>query len=234
MAARPKAKKSARATLPEGIREGIRAGIRAGGRSARVVAEVLRATAEELARVGYVALRMEDVAHAAGVNKTTVYRRWPTKMQLVAEAMRSEHERRTVAPNTGSLREDLRVMLRSFAEQGRSPLARAWLSELANPEVRTIMRGSRHHIESQWAAVLARGMARGELTPDTSPLFLIEIIFGPVVGRLIRGDELPTNDFCDQVIDLVLAGALALASACEPGPDSKSVQVRKPRAPKLA
>jgi len=184
-----------------------------GGRSARVVAEVLRATAEELARVGYTALRMEDVARAAGVNKTTVYRRWPTKKKLVAETMRHEHERRSVAPDTGSLREDLRVMLQALAEQGRSPLARAWLSELGNTEVRAIMLASRHHVEAQWAAVIARGMARGELPPDTSPLFLIELVVGPVVGRLLRGDELPTDEFCDQVIDLVLAGAVALASS---------------------
>ena len=205
MAARPKTKRAPGRALPPGAR--------VGGRSARVVAEVLRATAEELARVGYTALRMEDVARAAGVNKTTVYRRWPTKKKLVAETMRHEHERRSVAPDTGSLREDLRVMLQALAEQGRSPLARAWLSELGNTEVRAIMLASRHHVEAQWAAVIARGMARGELPPDTSPLFLIEIVVGPVVGRLVRGDELPTDEFCVQVIDLVLAGAVALASS---------------------
>jgi AcrR family transcriptional regulator len=200
MAARPKAKGEKEDGQPE---------VRVGGRSARVVAEVLRATSEELAKVGYLALRMEDVARAAGVNKTTVYRRWPTKMELVTEAMRRERERRSVAPDSGSLREDLRIMLRAFAEQGRSPLARAWLSELGNPEVRAIMRGSRHHVESQWVAVIARGMARGELPPDASPLFLIEVLVAPVVGRLVRGEELPTDEFCTQVIDLVLTGAVA-------------------------
>ncbi len=203
MAARPKAKGGAHEAPPE---------VRVGGRSARVVAEVLRATAEELAKVGYLALRMDDVARAAGVNKTTVYRRWPTKMELVTEAMRRERERRSVAPDTGSLREDLRIMLRAFVEQGRSPLARAWLSELGNPEVRAIMRGSRHQLESQWVAVIARGMARGELPPDASPLFLIEVLVAPIVGRLVRGEELPTEEFCTQVIDLVLAGAVAPAS----------------------
>jgi AcrR family transcriptional regulator len=218
--ARARAKKVRRGAQP------IR--VRVGGRSARVVAEVLRATAEELTRVGYTALRMEDVARAAGVNKTTVYRRWPTKMQLVTETMRHERERRSVAPDTGSLREDLRIMLRAFAEQGRSPLARAWLSELGNTEVQAIMRGSRHHVESQWAAVIARGMATGELPAGTSPLFLIEIVVGPVVGRLVRGDELPTDEFCDRVIDLVLAGAAAVA------PSDKSATPRRRRLHTLA
>jgi AcrR family transcriptional regulator len=192
--------------------------VRAGGRSARVVAEVLRATAEELARVGYVALRMEDVARAAGVNKTTVYRRWPTKMQLVSEAMGRERELCSVTPDTGSLREDLGIMLRSIAEQGRSPLARAWLSELGNTEVRAIMRGFRHQFESQWVAVIARGMARGELPPDSSPLLLAEVVVAPIVGRLVRGEEPPTVEFCSQVIDLVLAGVLALAACVSSRP----------------
>jgi len=185
--------------------------VRAGGRSARIVVDVLRATAEELARVGYAALRVEDVARAAGVNKTTVYRRWPTKMQLVTETLQRERERCVVAPNTGAVREDLRIMLRAFVEEGRTPLARAWLSEMGNTEVRTIMQGFRHHFESEWVAVIARGMARGELPADTSPLLMIEILVAPIMGRLVRGEELPTDDFCEQVIDLVLLGVKALA-----------------------
>jgi AcrR family transcriptional regulator len=182
------------------------AAVRSGGRSARIVADVLRATAEELARVGYAALRMEEVARVAGVNKTTVYRRWPTKMQLVADAMRRESERRTVVPDTGSLRGDLRIMMHAFVENGRTPLARAWLSELSNTEVRTIMRGSRREFESQWVAVIARGMARGELSSHASPLFLTEVLVSPVVLRLVNDEELPTDEFCEAVIDLVLGG----------------------------
>jgi AcrR family transcriptional regulator len=180
--------------------------VRSGGRSARIVADVLRATAEELARVGYAALRMEEVARVAGVNKTTVYRRWPTKMQLVADAMRRESERRTVVPDTGSLRGDLRIMMHAFVENGRTPLARAWLSELSNTEVRTIMRGSRREFESQWVAVIARGMARGELSSHASPLFLTEVLVSPVVLRLVNDEELPTDEFCEAVIDLALGG----------------------------
>jgi|GEM_PF-626157 len=187
--------------------------VRAGGRSARIVAEVLRAAAAELTRVGYAALRVEDVARAAGVNKTTVYRRWLTKMQLVSDTLARERERCVVTPDTGSVREDLRIMLSAFIEQGRTPLARAWWSELGNTEVRAIMRGFRHHFESQWAKVIARGMARGELPADTSPLLLVEVVVAPVAGRLVRGEELPTDEFCVQIVDLVLAGVASLASS---------------------
>jgi AcrR family transcriptional regulator len=203
MAGRPKTKSALHAVPTTGVR--------IGGRSARIVADVLRATAEELARVGYAALRMEEVALVAGVNKTTVYRRWPTKMQLVAEAMQRENDRATVAPDTGSVRDDLLIMLRSFVANGRTPLARAWLSELSNTEVRAIMRGSRRQFESLWVAVIARGMARGELPARTSPLFLSEVLVAPVVVRLVSGEELPTDEFCTTVVDLVLAGAGATA-----------------------
>ncbi|HXN32243.1 MAG TPA: TetR/AcrR family transcriptional regulator [Polyangiaceae bacterium] len=212
MAAQPTANKARHQARPT----------RPGGRSARIVAGVLRATAEELARVGYAALRVEDVARAAKVNKTTVYRRWPTKMQLVTEALRRERERCIVTPDTGSVREDLRIMLHAFAEQGRTPLARAWLSELGNAEVRTIMRGFRHHVESEWVTVIARGMARGELSADISPLLLVEIVVAPVTGRLVRGEELPTDDFCAQVINLVLAGAVALGRAGRQEPEAST------------
>src|SRR5689334_5086908 len=78
---------------------------RVGGRSERVVRDVLTAAVAELARVGYVALRVEDVAAGAGVNKTTVYRRWPTKAALVTAALRTTDE--PELPETGALRQDL-------------------------------------------------------------------------------------------------------------------------------
>ena len=60
---------------------------RVGGRSARVVSTVLRTTLEVLGERGYAGLRIEDVAAQAGVNKTTVYRRWPTRADLVIAAL---------------------------------------------------------------------------------------------------------------------------------------------------
>ena len=94
-----KAKRAARV-----VKKVKKAVARAGGRSARVVDDVLNATLAELVRSGYGALRVEDVAHAAGVNKTTVYRRWATKMALVTDALKLERMRTRVDPDTGSLK----------------------------------------------------------------------------------------------------------------------------------
>src|SRR5215471_3261467 len=76
-----------------------------GGRSERVVQQVLAATVAELAESGFRAFRMDVVSAAAGVYKTTIYRRWPGKKQLVAAAV--DWMRRFVhdvpLPDTGSL-----------------------------------------------------------------------------------------------------------------------------------
>src|SRR6185295_9319184 len=87
---------------------------RVGGRSERVVRDVLDASAKELARVGYAALRMDDVAAAAGVNKTTVYRRWPTKSDLVRATFESLAQGPIATPAMGSIREDLQSLLAAF------------------------------------------------------------------------------------------------------------------------
>src|SRR5262245_40170336 len=81
-------------------------------RGEAVVRGVLTAALEELGQTGYGALRIEDVAARAGVNKTTVYRRWPTKEDLVRAALLAMTVDKFVVPNTGSLRGDLLEMAR--------------------------------------------------------------------------------------------------------------------------
>jgi DNA-binding transcriptional regulator YbjK len=61
-------------------------GVRTGGRSARVREAILAATFRELIDSGYAAMSVEAVAARAGVNKTTIYRRWPTLDDLVTRS----------------------------------------------------------------------------------------------------------------------------------------------------
>src|SRR6478736_4384126 len=98
-------------------------GVRVKGRAARVVTDVLVATAEELSRVGYSALRVEDVATRSGVNKTTIYRRWPTKPDLVGAALRAVWESPEV-PDTGTLRGDFLASLAKTAAFAMTPIGR--------------------------------------------------------------------------------------------------------------
>ena len=56
--------------------------------------------------LGYASLRVEDVAARAGVNKTTIYRRWPAKSDLVIAALDALRDQTQIDPDTGSLREE--------------------------------------------------------------------------------------------------------------------------------
>src|SRR5689334_24223004 len=79
-----------------------------GGRSEQVVRRVLDAALVELARSGYHGFRMDAVASRAAVNKTTIYRRWPTRAALLTalvDRMRAPLRERPL-PDTGRLESD--------------------------------------------------------------------------------------------------------------------------------
>lgn len=156
-----------------------------GGRSERVVQQVLVATVAELAESGYRAFRMEAVSAAAGVNKTTIYRRWPGKAPLVAAAV--EWMRRFVhdvpLPDTGSLERDLvEAFRRKLRFKGRVE-GQAWarlLAEKHDPEVSAIIGDAVEERSAAWYAMVTRAVARGELPAGTDPRLLLGML-GAVV-----------------------------------------------------
>ena len=138
--------------------------MRTRGRAARVVERIVGATVAELSRVGYEAMRVEDVAARSGVNKTTIYRRWPTKAEMVASAL-VEGTKLRPAIDTGSLREDLRIsLLGAFklkpSEQG---VLRIMQMERSIADVDALARRMRDELRNARIAIVRRGIARGEL-----------------------------------------------------------------------
>jgi AcrR family transcriptional regulator len=184
---------------------------RIGGRSERVVRDVLQAAAAELGKVGYAALRVENVAAAAGVNKTTVYRRWPAKADLVAAAIREMRGPAQAPPDTGSLRGDLLHLIREYAARAASPekkiLARMLTVEQDHPEVKQLVRALREEHQAPWLAVIRRAAARGELRPGSDPRLIQEAITAPVFSRLFRHDEPVDDAYLGALVDLVARGA---------------------------
>src|ERR671910_1054184 len=81
-----------------------------------------------LAEVGYGALTMDAVASEAGVGKSTIYRRWRTKQDLVVDTISELNRAEASAPDTGSLEGDLRQMLRSLVSVINGPTGAATLS----------------------------------------------------------------------------------------------------------
>lgn len=171
--------------------------------------EVLRATAEELGRVGYAALRIEDVAVRSGVNKTTIYRRWPTKGELVG-AMLQQIVEDQAAPDTGTLRGDLLEHIRHIVAWATSPAGRGVMRMMqthrTDPEVEAIARAIRKENHARRGAPIKRGIARGELPEGTNAELVVEIVYSPIVTRLMRNEPL-TEAYAAAVVDVVLAGA---------------------------
>ena len=76
---------------------------------------MLQAAGDLLMEVGYDAMSYDDVARRAGVHRTTVYRRWPTKPELVADAVGLHTDQHVPIPDTGSFATDLMVLVKSVA-----------------------------------------------------------------------------------------------------------------------
>lgn len=193
-------------------------GIRTRGRAARVVEDVLRATAEELGRVGYAALRVDDVATRSGVNKTTIYRRWPTKADLLAAAM-ERVAMKPVLPDTGSLEEDVLTMLLdtlAFASTPIGPgIVRMMQVERSHPDVEHVVRKVREHHRTSRTFVVQRAIERGELPSGTDPRVVGDLFFSPVILKVLRGEPV-SESYARAIVRIVLTSVLTGAAVSAP------------------
>ena len=179
-------------------------------RSAARAKAILEATLELLPDVGYGGLTMEGVAARAGVAKTTVYRRWPSKPALVVAAA-EELVANVRRPDTGNVREDLIALLRDiitvYTETVAGRIVPGLLADMAeNPDLAEAIGaflGTRRKIMFE---ILQRGISRGELRPDIDLELAADMMYGPIYYRfLVR--RAPLNpEFADQVVDAVLRG----------------------------
>jgi len=182
-------------------------GRRPGGRSARVRAAVLAATLEEVAERGG-RFSVEGVASRAGVHKTTVYRRWPTRGALLLEALLERSSVEVPMPDTGTVEGDVRALMHAIVVNLQSQLAsgvvRALVDEPDDRELRAAALAFWRERFSLVAGVITRGVERGELTRDTDPDLLIELLIGPLYLRLLVTLEPLTEAYANRVVEMVL------------------------------
>jgi AcrR family transcriptional regulator len=173
---------------------------------------VLDATLTQLAELGFERLSIPQVAEISGVNKTSIYRRWPTKADLVREALAIPLSHADEAPNTGALRTDLIALASGVAAfmQSRvgTALIRIMLAEGGNPEVRTLANAAysdaRKH--GPWI-VVQRAVERGELKGDVDPSLMLFTLAGAIMHRVFVEQRDAPEKFLKQAVDLVLYGA---------------------------
>ena len=124
----------------------------------------------------------------AGVNKTTIYRRWPSRALLVTALVDRMRKplRESPLPDTGQLERDLvEAFTRRFAV-GRRVEGRAWarlLDERHNPEVEAIIGGVVDERRGEWRSMVTRAIDRGEVPPETDPQLLLHVVRAIVDAR---------------------------------------------------
>lgn len=185
-------------------------GVRTGGRSARVVDQVLSATINLLGASGYGALRIDEVAGRSGVNKTTIYRRWPTKSQLVAAALRHYHVP-VPPPDTGDLEADLTEMfvqsLSTADLRLTRGLMRMTLVEQPDPELEAIRAELRERFHATQTGRFETAIERGELPPHADIALLLNVLSSTIYSRLIASVEPPSPALVGEIVRIVIAGA---------------------------
>jgi AcrR family transcriptional regulator len=178
------------------------------------VKTVLDATLTQLAEVGFERLSIPLIAELAGVNKTSIYRRWPEKVDVVRAALETAMSHVEHAPDTGNLRADLVELARTAAAFMQSPVGmavvRIMMAEGANPEVRALatMTYAEAGKQGPWI-VLKRAVERGELNGKTDPSLMLFTMAGAIMHRVFVERQNASDQFLDQVVDLVLLGAAA-------------------------
>jgi AcrR family transcriptional regulator len=172
-------------------------------RGAKVVEVIFAAAAEELAARGYADFSIEGVAERAGVNKTTVYRRWPTKDELLRAALAREGEALFRDPAKGSLVEDLVVVAGRLTAFLRTPHGRALHALIVLAPDRDLT-PDRDRREAR--AIFERAVARGELPAGSDVGLLSSSFFAVVMVRALLGRTTPSAATHRKTLALLLAG----------------------------
>lgn len=184
---------------------------RPGGRASQVVAAIHAATLELLNEEGYERLELPEVAARAGVNKTTVYRRWPSKAELVLEIALLRMRQDVPLPDTGTLHEDLSMLMLAIAATLRSPLI-AGLLQVAMTQGNDIeaVKHARIRFWSQRfttsGQLVERATKRGELPAGTNPRQLLELACSPLFFRsIVTGENLTKGEITEIARRAILA-----------------------------
>jgi AcrR family transcriptional regulator len=189
-------------------------GVRTGGRSARVREAVLSAVLHELDVNGYAALSVEGVAARAGVNKTTIYRRWPTLDDLLVDALMTWSEDAIGGHETGNIETDLLTLGRELADQlnggiGRQIVAVVLTAGLRSPQLREATRRYFDQQAVRAQPIVTQAIDRGELPANTDANALLTTFRAPLFYRMVTTGDPIDEDAIAQTTRVTLAAARA-------------------------
>jgi AcrR family transcriptional regulator len=179
-------------------------------RVARSRAAVLDAGIELLVEGGPNAVTVEAVSQRSGVAKTTIYRQWSSRNDLVVDVVREVVGPTPIAPPDVPFEEALRTMMRASCDSARGDRLRRAFPALLLAKVQDqieldeLRSKTEHDQEAQLADLLRRGVAEGRLGPDVTLEDAQLQLIGPMLlltCGFLEGDP----GVADRIVDLFLA-----------------------------
>jgi AcrR family transcriptional regulator len=173
---------------------------------------ILRSTLKLLQETGFPDLSVEAIASDADVGKATVYRWWPNKAAVVADAFSLSAYDELRFPDTGSVRTDIGLQIKQLIRVLRGRRGRIVAALIgggqSDPELIKAFRERFLAPRRQEAyETLQRGIRRGELPHDLDMDLLLDTLYGSIYMRFLIRQVSLTEEYVDQICDLVLGGA---------------------------
>jgi len=175
---------------------------------------IVRSTLKLLQETGFPELSIESIAADADVGKATVYRWWPNKAALVADAFSSSADKELGFPDTGSVRADMSIQMKHLVRVLRGRRGRIVAALIgggqSDPELIAAFRERFMMPRRQEAyETLRRGIDRGELPGDLDLDVALDTLYGSLYMRFLIRQTGLTEQYVDEVVGLVLDGATA-------------------------
>jgi AcrR family transcriptional regulator len=170
---------------------------------------ILRAAVEELAEVGYGGVTIESIATRAGVGKSTIYRHWPDKLDLIADAFETFHEQMVPDLAGLSVRESVALLLWHVAQVVVDSTFSRCIPALIDgaerdPRVREFHH--RYSAERRQALIdlIARGVRDGEVGADVDPELAVAALLGAIFYRRLMTNRPFDPEDASGLVALVL------------------------------
>lgn len=172
---------------------------------------ILAAASSLILLRGFDAMTVDEVAATAGVGKATVYRRWARKEDLAVAAMERLYNDEMPVPDTGTLRGDLAEAYRAQLGFARSAAGADYLRTLVKESMRddrmaAFYRAAHDRSERNAQVIFDRAKQRGELDVDVPVELLVKLLPGLVVLATVMGNDTPSPDEVEALVDLVVRG----------------------------
>jgi AcrR family transcriptional regulator len=172
---------------------------------------ILTAAYDLVGEIGYARLTVEGIAARAGTGKQTIYRWWPSKADVVLDALATKADLNIPIPDEGSYAADLRAfLLASFALGNQSTLIGILRALMAQAQIdpefwQRFREAFLQRRRDALGVITGRAEARGDLPPGLSTGTVADIVFGVVWYRVLATRELPGAALADELVT-ALAG----------------------------